>query len=429
MKKIFLINLLFISGMLGQTELTLDDCFHIALNNNPSITISELDVESAKTGIQGSYSSILPNISTGLNWSHNNQGEREYYVGGIKEIQPETASNSYNFGLSYNQTIYDGGGGWNQIKLAKNNFRSAKASQKQLRQNLRVNIAKQFYNILKAKQLLQVYKKSLKTSQQQLKKTEEMYKLGQVAKKDLFKAKVQKGNDELNIIKQSQNISALKHEIAQLMGYKSSDFIIIEKEYTAPRKYHLDTSLEKTFANNMELQNLKFEKTSANLQYNLSKSKLSPSLSTNISYSKGGSQLDRIYSDVDKFWNTSIGLNLNIPLFQGFSRKTDIQQAQISYQQYDARIKSLKLEIIQRIKNSHENLTTYDKMLAINKLNLQSAKEDLRSAQENYQLQNATILEVLDAQANLAEAQSNLIETKYNAKIAEMNLRYNLGQF
>jgi outer membrane protein TolC len=427
MKKYLIFVLMLVNLVFAQEKLNLEECLKIAMENNPDIALASLDVQSAQFGIRGSYSGILPGISTGLSWSHRNQGEREYYVGGIKQIQPETSSNSYGFGINYRQTLYDGGGWWNQIKLAQNSYENALVAKKQTKQNLKAYVTQQYYSILKAQKLLSVYESSLKTSEQQLKKTKEMFELGQAAKKDFLKAKVQQGNDKLNIIQQKRQIVSLKNELASLMAYKNKNFEIVEEEYVTPGEYKKNTALARAMDNNIELRSLKFQKKNARLQHDLARSNLLPNLSTNLSYSRGGSKAERVYSDFDKFWNTSIGLDFSIPLFQGFNTRTEIQQAKINYEQYDSRIERKQLEINKQVKNLIEELDTYNQMLEINQLNLESAREDLRSAQEMYRLQTATMLEVLDAQANLTQAKANLITTKYDAKIAEVNLEYLLG--
>lgn len=427
MKKNLFFVFCLMSFVFAQEQFNLEECLQYAMENNPDLTIANLDVTSAEAGITGSYSGILPSLSSGLNYNHRNQGQSEYFFEGEKVIQSESSSNSYDFGLRYNQTLYDGGGWWNEIKLAKNKYKNAIAAQRQTKQNLKAFITQQYYSILKAKKLLGVYESSLKTSKQQLKKTKEMFELGQVAKKDYLKARVQEGNDKLNIIQQKNTIASLKNELASMMGYKNNNLEIVEKEYEVPRRYQEENVLTRAMDNNIELQNLEFQKKSAQLQFDIARSYLLPILSTNMSYSRGGSEPERVYSDFDKYWNTSIGLNLSIPIFQGFSTRTNIQQTRINYEQYDSRITKKKLDIRQRVKNIIDELKAYDEMLEINQLNLESAEEDLRSAQEMYRLKSATMLEVLDAQANLTQAKANLISTKYNAKIAEVNLKYLVG--
>ena len=117
-------------------------------------------------------------------------------------------------------------------------------------------------------------------------------------------------------------------------------------------------------------------------------------------------------------------MNLSIPIFQGFRTRTNIEQTRIEYEKYEAKINSKELEIRQNIKDLIQKLETYNEMLEINKINLESAEEDLRAAQEMYKLESATMLEVLDAQSNLTQARGNLVSTRYEAKIAEIQLKY-----
>jgi len=427
MRKTILLLIVLMNIIIAQKNFDLDKCIEIANKNNPDMKLADMEVKSAQYRIKGSYSGILPNISTGADWNHMNQGEREYYVGGVKQVQPETSSESYNLGINYHQNLYDGGAWWNQIKRAKNNYQNAIVNRKQTNKQIKAYVSQQYYKILKAKKLLDVYKSALKTSQKQLDKSKEMYELGQVARKDFLKARVKKGNDTLNIIQQKRTIKSLKNELARIMGYQENDFTIIETDYLSPADYQLNTSLKKAMEHNPGLQSLQYQKKIAQLNYNIARSNLTPTLSTNLSYSRGGSKVSRVYSDFDKFWNTSIGLNLSIPIFQGFSTRTNIEKTHIEYEKYEARINNKELEIRKNIKDLIQKLETYNEMLEVNKINLESAEEDLRAAQEMYKLESATMLEVLDAQSNLTRARGNLISTKYEAKVAEVNLRYYMG--
>jgi outer membrane protein TolC len=99
----------------------------------------------------------------------------------------------------------------------------------------------------------------------------------------------------------------------------------------------------------------------------------------------------------------------------------------MNYNIYEDRIEQKKIELESRIENLILTLNTYREMIAINELNIESAREDLRLAQEMYRLNSATLLEVLDAQVTLTRAQSNLITTKYDAKIVEAQLALVMG--
>ena len=95
--------------------------------------------------------------------------------------------------------------------MAKNGVMQSDISKNQTRQYLVSNVTEKFYAYLKAQELLNVYEKAHKNSLEQLKKTEEMHRLGQVTQKDVLKAKVKEGGDRLNIINQKTGTAYFSH--------------------------------------------------------------------------------------------------------------------------------------------------------------------------------------------------------------------------
>ena len=429
MRKSWIVTLLIITtAAFGAEKLNLRDCINIALKKNPGIMIASKQVNAYKLGVRGSYGSILPYVSLGARSNRSKQGPSEYIAYGTSFITPDTTTFYHSAGVTYNQNIFDGGKWWNNIHLAKNSLITAIYDQNLTRQGVIANVTEKFYNVLKAKELLNVYKVSLKNSQEQLVKTEEMYKIGQVAKKDLFKAQVSEGNDRLNVIRQRSMILLAISDLNIAIGQSLNTSIeIYEEEYKTPEYVEKEAAINKAITSNQEYNSLIAQKTSAFLQYKIARGDRFPTLSSTFSYYRGGPELSRTYEEFDKWWNTDLTFNLSFPLFDGFRRKTNIQQKLLNFNIYEDRIEQKKIELASRVENLILTLDTYREMIEINELNILSAKEDLRLAQEMYRLNSATLLEVLDAQVTLTRAQGNLITTKYDAKIAETQLALVMG--
>ncbi len=429
MRKFWIITLLIITTVaFGAEKLSLQDCINIALVKNPGITIASKQVSAYRSGVRGSYGSILPYVSAGARSNRSKQGPSEYIAYGTSFVTPDTTTFYYSAGVTYNQNIFDGGKWWNSIRLAKNSLNGAIYDRNLTRQSIITNVTENFYNVLKARELLNVYKMALKNSREQLVKTEEMYKIGQVAKKDLFKAQVSEGNDRLNVIRQQTMIQLAIVNLNIAIGQAPDIKIdIYEDEYKTPDFIDKETAITNAIICNQEYNSLIAQKNSAILQYKIAQGDRFPTLTSTFSYYRGGPELSHTYEDFNKWWNTDLTFNLSFPLFDGFRRKTNIQQKLLNFNIYEDRIEQMKIEIESRIENLILTLDTYQKMIEINELNILSAKEDLRLAQEMYRLNSATLLEVLDAQVTLTRAQGNLITTKYDAKIAESQLALVMG--
>ncbi|MDO9548764.1 MAG: TolC family protein [Candidatus Marinimicrobia bacterium] len=424
----FALLLIFANSLLAES-LTIEDCIQLAIKNNPDIKISEKQYQISKEGVTESYNTILPSAGIGYSGSSSSQGPRVRYLDGIPiDSTQGSKSKQYGIGLHVNQNIYDGGQWWNTIKKARNDLRGSQINQEFTRQYIVNDATARFYAVLKAQELLKVYEKSLENSREQLKKTEEMHKIGQVAKKDLFKAQVREGNDRLNIISQKSVYKNALADLNQAMGRNPADqFEVVEKEYVKPEGIALGFAIEKALSNNKELLALEADQMSADLQYKIAKGSWLPSISSSYSYNRGGNNLDLIYSKLDEAWSSSLGLDLSWSIFNGFQRKTNIQRNLLNYQMYDDRIAKKTIEIRKQIQLLIENLNTYVEMIDIQELNIVSAQEDMRLAKEMYRLNSATLLEVLDAQVTLTSARQQMINTKYDAKIAEAQLAFLMG--
>lgn len=430
MRKVLLILLIGQVLAYGAEVLSLEDCLNLARQKNPDLRIGEKQIQSAQEGIRASYSGILPEIGISSKAVHSSQGANEMVYGDTTIPTSEKSRNDFNAGFYYQQNLYDGGKWWNAIKLARTSLSVAQLEVAEVSQQIIANVTEKFYTVLKAQELLKVYEMTLKNSQEQLKKTEEMFRIGQVAKKDLFKSQVREGNDRLAVIKQKAEVEVTLSDLKVAIGVTAEFGLEIQEEiYQKPALIDFTSARTLALANNPQLKILSQQKQNSDLNYKITRSDLYPTVSAIYKYDRGGSELARVVNvnEFDRWWGSSLTLNVSMPLFQGFSRKAKIQQGLLDFRQYDDKIAKQEIEIINQVENLVRTINTYSEMLGVNELNILSAQEDLRLAQEMYRLNSATILDVLDAQVALTRAQSDLVTTKYDAKIYEAKLAYLMG--
>ena len=158
--KNILLMLLIQSGLFAQGY-GLDDCIEIALSGKKTLLSAELNVTSAERGVTGSYSGLLPslNASTGAGRTHFPERESVSINSGL-----DTTFSSYDnmsAGISLNQTIFDGGRSWNQVKQARSNLEIAKLNQRSTKIQVIQNVIKSYYGLLQAQQLYDVAEQNL----------------------------------------------------------------------------------------------------------------------------------------------------------------------------------------------------------------------------------------------------------------------------
>lgn len=409
--------------------LTLQDCINIALKENPDFKLAEIQVKSARVGISSSYSGILPRLSSSVGARRSTQGPSEYVFNNITFRKGDTTTYYYDFGLNLYQNIYDGGKWWNSIKLARLQFSNSKLYVEQVKQYIIMNVTQKFYELLKAQEMLRVYQSALESSEEQLKKTRELFRIGKVAERDVFKARVNVGNNKLNLLQQKTAVENARMELNFAIGRAADEPIVVAEEtYQKPVVISKEKAINTALANNLELTIMEIEKQTSFVNYKINKADIYPSIYSSFSYSRGGAEFSKIYTPLDKWWNTSVGITLSWPIFNGFSRKAKITQSWLEYKSYDEKIDKKKKEIQKQVETLLNMLNTYIEMLEISEVNIESAKEDLRLAREMYKLNSATLLEVLDAETKLTKAKATMISTMYDAKIVEAQLLYLMGE-
>ena len=133
MMKLLFIILSLLSGIFAQGY-GLDDCIEIALDGKKTLLSAKLNVASAERGVTGCFSGLLPSLNASTSAGRTHFPETENISYDLQNLTSDTTMSSYydnmSAGLSLNQTIFDGGRSWNQVKQARSNLEIAKLNQR-----------------------------------------------------------------------------------------------------------------------------------------------------------------------------------------------------------------------------------------------------------------------------------------------------------
>ena len=443
--RVLLFILLFPLIIFAQTEneiLTLQDCISIALENNTEINTSRNFLEISKLGVKGSYSNILPRIDANLSGGKIKSGDRTYLgdvpVGTdtlgnvIYEQRTITAEgrerNAYNAGVTLNQNIFDGGFWWNNIKRNKV-LNNAQEYDLHTSENLVIKLVSQYYyDLLKNMKLLEVYSLAVQRSQDQVDRTQSMFEIGSVAQVDVYRARVNLGQDKIrylnqkNVLNQSEQLLNLSMGQDPLVPIKIDTTIVFE-----PQNVTLDELLELSVQNQPALRSQELAVRSGELSVALAKSAFWPTLGARFSYSRDNEEFDKVYKDFDKNWSYSIGMGISWNLFNGFADHANYQTSKIELKNSKLSLADYKRTLRSDIRILFNSYNAILEIVEIDEKNLEAAREEYRLANERYRLGSGTSLELREAQVNLTEAEQILVAAEYNAIITYIELSEAIG--
>ena len=411
---------------------SLEQAVEIAIQNKEALKASALELNASKQDIRSSYSGILPSVRITGSTTESTFPEQAI---GFNQSSGEILNNvssitSASSSFSIAQNIYDGGIWWNNIRLAKNNFRITEQFDRQIKTNIIRNVHFAYFNYLKAIQLLDVSRSNLMSSQQQLTLVQQQYDLGSAKKTDLLKAEVRFGQARIDVITNDASVKSAYRNLKNAMGLINSDqdFTIEEVEKPLELIPEFETGFELVQKFNPSVKAKQYQIMSAKLNTKLARGSRLPVISLSASSSGADENLgDAISNNYGDNQRINASLSISIPIYTGNSISSRIQKAKIGVDKQESEYLTQLEDLSVQLEDYLDQLNNYIEVIPINETVLESAEEDLKLSQVRYSQGSTTILEVLNAQVSVVQARSSLVRSKYDAFIQQANLKALLG--
>jgi len=429
---IILVPLILLAQSASVEILSLNDCVNIALENNFDINTSRNLAEITRLAAKGSYSNILPRLDANFSGGQLQFGESTYLgdvpIGVdptdstkvIYEQRLQTQSgrkrDSYSAGFSLNQNIFDGGFWWNNIKQ-KNVLKEAGKYDLILTENQIMKLVSQYYyDLLKNMKLLNVYDLAVQRSQDQVNRTQSMFEIGSVAQVDVYRARVNLGQDQIRFLNQKNTVRQSKQLLNLALG--RDPLIVFEIDTSVvfePRDVTLEQLLDLAVENQPALKSYELSVRARELNVAIARSPFWPTLGLRLTYNRDNEDIAKVYKDFDKNWSTTVGMGISWNLFNGFSDQVNYQTSKIEFKNAQLSLADYKRSLRSDVKNLFDSYNAIIEIVEINEKNLEAASEEYRLANERYRLGSGTSLELREAQVNLTEAEQVLVAAEYTA--------------
>jgi outer membrane protein TolC len=215
-----------------------------------------------------------------------------------------------------------------------------------------------------------------------------------------------------------------------LMGMPVNDTLILTdrlSEDQISKDFTLDTAYN--YADRKDFQYLSLGKKLN--EFNIKRYQLSylPTVALSGSYTKNAqrNKFD-FFGKGDWFTTSFIGVNVSIPIFDGFGRDARIKKARFELKQTENQIDNLKLSIDNEVAQSRVNFKTAIATMNFQKKNMQLAESVYNQTKKKYEVGTGSNTEITAAQTDLVTAQTNYISALYSAIIARVDYLKAIGK-
>ena len=410
---------------------TLSECVDYAIKNNISIKQSELDSQSASIQKNSAIGNFLPslNINGGHSW---NIGLNQNITTGLLENQTTQFTSA---GLNSNVTIYNGMQNQNRLRKANLSILAAQYQLTKMKDDISLNIANAFLQILFNKENLKVQKEQLANNEKQLIRSQELVNAGVVPRGDLLDIKATVANNSQAIVIAENALLISKLSLAQLLQFKNfADFDIADEDYVQKDNAILlqttKTIYQKAKEDRVELKIAKTNLDIAEKDVKIAKGAYQPSLQGYYSFSTRAGYSDRVigfngstpilapalpvFEQFDNNKGHSFGLQLNIPILNGFSVKNNVELSKITLERSKLAFSQQELDLERNIFTAFTDAKGAVKAHESAITALEARQEAFNYAKEKYDVGMMNAFDFNQSQTLLANAKSEVIRTKYD---------------
>ena len=417
---------------------TLQDCIDYAMENNITLQKSKLSKQSATEDLKGAKAALLPTLSASTNQSLGYQPWKDtgmsYVTNGTVNTKVDKTSYNGSYSLSGQWTVWNGNRNINTIKLDQLSEEQAELSTQETANSIQERIAQIYAQILYLDENVKVNEQMLETSLKNEERGQEMVAVGKMSKADLAQLSAQRANDEYSIVEAKSQLMNYKLQLKQLLEITDEEqFDVAIPEIGDDRILaeipSLQTVYEQALLSRPEIERSQLAIKSSDVNVSIAKAGWMPSVnltggittSTNsLSSTSWGSQ---IKSNV----NSSLGVGVTVPIYDGRSTKTSVNKAKI--QQLQA-----QLDLLDQQKTLYSDIQQYWLNAWTNQQKYQAAKSSVESAQQSYDLLSEqfrlglkNIVELMTGKDNLLSAQQNQLQSKYLTLYNQQMLHFYQG--
>ncbi len=405
----------------AQEVWTLRRCIDYAIEHNIDIRKSANLAEQSAVDVNTAKWARLPNLSggAGQNWywgraqvPMKNENGTEYtgYV--------DTNSSSTSVQLNTSVPLFTGFEIPHQYALAKLNLQAALADLEKAKDDVAVNIASSYLQVLYNKELLQVALGQVMLSKEQCARIIRMEEMGKAAQAEVAEAKSRVAQDEMSAVQADNNYRLALLDLSQLIELPSPEGFTLSSPETDIKLNPLsppDEIYQYAVGNKAVIQAAQYRLDGSKHSINIAQSALYPQLTLNgsLGSSYQSTLTDNFNTQMKNNFNKYIGLSLNVPIFNRWSTRNRIRTARLQQENYSLQLDNVKKGLYKEIQQAWYNAVAADSKYTSSVAASNASEESFRLMSQKYENGKATAVEYNEAKQNLLKAQSGELQAKY----------------
>jgi outer membrane protein len=447
---------------------TLRECVNYAIENNINVKQSENNIALAEIDKKDAIGNFIPNLNLNSSAAWNSGLTTDVTTGVLINQTTQTT----NGGISSGVAIYRGLRNQNQLRKAELSILASQYQLDKMKDDISLFVINAYLEVLFSKEAVNVAIPQVEITREQLARTNQLVEAGTLPRGDLLDVQATLANDEQNLIQTQNKVRLALITLAQLLQLEDYDNfdVSVEEIETLPLINLADYSVDKIFQKALETRN-EIKVAEANIDIaekdiKLAKGALQPTLSGFFNWNSRYSDRDRIigseidpnnptqiigqvettgdnvispnfspvvgpadgfFDQIDQNKGSSFGLQLSIPVLNGFSASNNVRRAKINFEQQKYQLEQEELDLQKIIHQVYADALGALKLYDATKRSLEAREVSFAYAQERFDVGVLNSFDYSQMKNQLVRANSDYLNAKYEFIFRVKLLEYYYG--
>tara|TARA_R110002049_G_scaffold288033_1_gene470333 strand:- start:578 stop:2017 length:1440 start_codon:yes stop_codon:yes gene_type:complete len=435
----------------AQKQWSLEECINYAIEKNLSVKRSELNLEISAENLKQSKYNALPTLNANANNTYNFGQTIDPFT---NRFATQTVR-SNSFGVQASLNVFNGFQTINSIKSNQLGYEASMADLDKMKNDISLNVANSYLQTLFNIELLRNAESQLSVTQVQKERIVKLVAAGSQPQGAQFDIEAQMAQEELNRVNAENQLNLSLLNLKQLLRLEASeDFAVVEPQLGDIEQQQIASTPGAIYENSLsimpEIKGSELRLIQAEQDLKRARGGYSPRLTVNGSFGTGYSGAsqevvgltpavilptggftaisneavlstvqspilqDKSFNDqLDDNLNSSVGMNLSIPIFNGLTSRTNVSRSKIQLDQAENTLLETKQQLRQQIESAYLDANAALKRYESASSSVKALNESFKYTQQRFNVGLLNSFDFSNEKNRLIQAESSLLQAKY----------------
>lgn len=434
------------SGVAAQSPpvvVTFDEAMRIAMENSPALMRAALQVEASHDAVSMAHANFLPNLSASVQPTRRFGLAFDQTTGSLQQATSDALSAS----LSSSVNLFNGFRDVSELERRRIERLGSEYQMQRAQEDVVFMVASQFLTIVLNRDIVEIRLEALEAQRLQRDQIENLLEMGMRPRADLLQQDALVAESELALLQAENALELAETEMIRLLMLDPAlryDFVAPSLDETSlfPESISMEDLLVAAYERRVDLRSQDLAIEAAEVGVRSAQSGYYPTLnmfgSVGSSYSSaaqrmvdGGGFVTEPIPFGDQFFRDnrsgSIGLSLNIPIFDRFTTRSQVRAARMTVRNEEIRREELSQQIAVEVRQAYLDYRNVEMRLDVTARRLLAAEAALEAEEIRYEEGVSTLAELALARSRYVEAASSRAQAIAEFHFQRRRLEYAAG--